>query len=421
MSSGVLRCETLQPRPPSASAGQTAPVVLKIEFPKPTITSLSKTSAQVNDPGFTLTVTGSNFFAGAHLQWDGIDRVTQVVSSTQLTAQILTGDIAVGGNHTIRVSNPSPNAGISDGVNFFVQAPKPAITSITPDPVYANGPSTFTITGTNFLATSSKVLFDGQPPLVSPSVTATQITLQVQTPARLGPLQIKVSNDGFGPQTDAKSVTLIASASGINASTVYGPLLTDDLSENIYAEHTAVVGFFAYGVSIFETCLGVPSCIPTTQPFLDLGTPPSSYLGVWPALIPESVSMDGRYFTYTPQARIGAGQFPMYGPTYVYDRCKGALAGCAPSNYRITVPIDGTAPSDETGGGDCGFQTGPCFALGQATSISSNGSYVVFQSSLTNLVTGDTNGVMDVFLRDMCLGAPAGCSPTSRPPATGRS
>jgi len=396
---------------PSASTQPSVP--MNVQFPKPIIASISKTSAPVNDPGFTLTVNGSNFFSGAHVQWDGLDRVTQFVSDTQLTAQILTGDIAVGGNHTIRVSNPSPNAGVSDAVNFFVQAPKPTITAITPDPVYANGDTMFTVTGTNFLPTSSKVLFDGQPPLFSPNVSATQITFRVQTPARLGPVQIKVSNDGFGPQSDARDVSLIASAAGITTSPIFGPLLTDDMSESIYAEHTDVVGFFYYGVSIFETCLGIPSCTPTTQHFLDLHTPPSSHLGPWPALIPGSISADGRYFVYAPQARIGAGQFPEYGPSYVYDRCKGATAGCAPSNYRITVPIDGTVPSDDTGGGGCGFQTGPCFARGQADSISGDGRYVVFQSDLSNLVAGDTDGVTDVFLRDMCLGAPAGCLPTT--------
>jgi hypothetical protein len=408
---------TITVRVNSASAGASDGMFLKVEFPKPIISSISKTSAQVTDPGFTLTVNGSNFFNGAHVQWDGLDRVTQFVSSTQLTAQILTGDIGVGGNHTIRVSNPSPNAGISDGVNLFVQAPKPAITSITPDTVYAAGDANknqFTITGTNFIGTS-QVYFDGQL-LASVYVTKTPTQLTFYGPAiprRLGPLEIKVSNDGGGPQTDAKNITLIASGTGISTSPIYGPLLTDDLSENIYPEHTDVIGFFYYGVSIFETCLGVPSCTPTTQHFLNLNPPPSSHVGVWPALIPDSVSADGRYFAYTPQGRFGAGQFPEFGPTYVYDRCKGATAGCAPTNYRTTVPVDGTAPSDDTGGGDCGFQTGPCFALGQAASISSNGRYVVFQSSLTNLVAGDTNGVMDVFLRDMCLGAPAGCSPTT--------
>jgi hypothetical protein len=294
-----------------------------------------------------------------------------------------------------------------------VQAPKPTITSISPDPVYAfSANQTFTITGTNFLLTT-KVSFDGQVYTGNMTFSPTQITFIEPTPRRLGALAIQVSNDGFETQTDTRNITLVASASGINTTPVFGPLLTDDMSESIYGE---VLGLqpFTVRVSIFATCIGASSCTPTKQSISDLGTPPPSlFSGTWPANFPDSISSGGRYFIYTPQARIGAGQSPVYGPAYVYDRCKGATVGCAPSSYRITVPSDGSAPSNDTGGGGCGFQTGSCPALGQAASISGDGRYVVFQSELTNLVPGDTNGVMDVFFRDMCLGAAAGCVPTT--------
>jgi len=399
----------------SASAGATDGMTLKVEFPKPTIASISKTSVQVNDPGFSLTVNGSNFFNGAHVQWDGLDRVTQFVNANQVTAQILTGDLAVGGNHTIRVSNPSPNAGISDGVNFFVQAPKPTITSISPGSAYAGGNANqnqFAITGTNFLGTS-KVSYDGQLFTGSLTITSTQITFFAATPSRLGPLEIKVSNDGFGPQTATADISLIPSGDGIATSEIFGRLLTDDMSESIYGKLVSIQPFTAH-VSIFKTCLGLSSCTTSNQSLLDLGTPPPPpFVGTWPAYFPTSISADGRYFIYVPQERVGAGQFPVFGPAYVYDRCKGATAGCAPATYRITVPVDGTAPDDFSGGGNCGLTTIGCESLGQAASISGSGRYVSFQSDLTNLVPNDTNAKMDVFLRDMCLGAPAGCLPTT--------
>ena len=37
----------------------------------------------------------------------------------------------------------------------------------------------------------------------------------------------------------------------------------------------------------------------------------------------------------------------------------------------------------------------------QMTAISADGRYVAFVSSATNLVAGDTNGVADVFVRDL--------------------
>jgi hypothetical protein len=41
--------------------------------------------------------------------------------------------------------------------------------------------------------------------------------------------------------------------------------------------------------------------------------------------------------------------------------------------------------------------------------IADDGRYVVFVSTDSSLVDGDTNGVADVFLRDTCLGVAAGC------------
>jgi Tol biopolymer transport system component len=46
--------------------------------------------------------------------------------------------------------------------------------------------------------------------------------------------------------------------------------------------------------------------------------------------------------------------------------------------------------------------------------ISSDGRFVVFVSSASELVAGDTNGRDDVFLRDTCFNAPAQCTPSTR-------
>src|SRR6478672_8717522 len=43
-------------------------------------------------------------------------------------------------------------------------------------------------------------------------------------------------------------------------------------------------------------------------------------------------------------------------------------------------------------------------AGGRLIDISSDGRYVVFESDASNIVKGDTNGVMDVFLRDRATG-----------------
>jgi hypothetical protein len=58
------------------------------------------------------------------------------------------------------------------------------------------------------------------------------------------------------------------------------------------------------------------------------------------------------------------------------------------------------------GGGQADFGS---FGL----SMGANARFIVFTSAATNLVAGDTNGRDDVFVRDTCLGAAAGCLPAT--------
>jgi trimeric autotransporter adhesin len=70
-----------------------------------------------------------------------------------------------------------------------------------------------------------------------------------------------------------------------------------------------------------------------------------------------------------------------------------SAASGAGSIERVSVASDGTQSNGDS----------------FIPAVSADGRFVAFQSSATNLVAGDTNGVPDVFLRDTCRGAPAGC------------
>ena len=61
--------------------------------PAPTIVSISPSSAATGSPAFTLVVNGANFVPGATVQWNGANRLTTYVSSTQLTALISANDV----------------------------------------------------------------------------------------------------------------------------------------------------------------------------------------------------------------------------------------------------------------------------------------------------------------------------------------
>jgi len=94
-----------------------------------------------------------------------------------------------------------------------------------------------------------------------------------------------------------------------------------------------------------------------------------------------SVSADGRYVSFETLGPLlpgsSAGVFQIYrrdrvtGETHLVSGSSGGVAGNAPS---------------------------------LRSSISADGRYVLFYSSASNLVTGDSNGVRDVFLKDMHTG-----------------
>lgn len=95
---------------------------------QPIVNSLSPNTANAGGPGFAIAVSGANFVPGTVLRWNGSSRPTNVVDSTDLTAQISAADIALVGRISIDVLNPSPSAGVSNSMNFNI-GPAPATSS----------------------------------------------------------------------------------------------------------------------------------------------------------------------------------------------------------------------------------------------------------------------------------------------------
>ena len=127
--------------------------------PLPAVTSLSPSFATAGGAAFTLSVSGSNFLSGAKVRWNGTDRVTTFVSSTQLQANILAADIATAGTVPVTVLNP--DSGLSNAVSFRVWDPPPAITSLSPSVATAGGAAfTLTVSGANFVS-GAKVRWNG--------------------------------------------------------------------------------------------------------------------------------------------------------------------------------------------------------------------------------------------------------------------
>jgi YVTN family beta-propeller protein len=100
----------------------------------PTISGFSPRVTASGGPAFTLTVAGLDFVSSSVVRWNGRDRPTAFVNSTEVTAQIPEGDIAASGTATITVFNPAPGGGSSNGLGFIVGGVGPVSVAVAPDP-----------------------------------------------------------------------------------------------------------------------------------------------------------------------------------------------------------------------------------------------------------------------------------------------
>lgn len=91
--------------------------------PNPAITTITPNTKVRGEAGFTLTVNGTNFVNGESIiNWNGTNKTTTFVSSTQLTASILASEIATNGTIEVKVFNTC-NSFSSAATNFSVTAP----------------------------------------------------------------------------------------------------------------------------------------------------------------------------------------------------------------------------------------------------------------------------------------------------------
>jgi subtilisin family serine protease len=140
------------------NAGAAVAAVLN---PVPTITGLNPSSAIPGGSGFTIAVNGTGFVHNSAVQWNGSNRTTTYISSTQLTAVITGVDIATAGTGNVTVLNPAPGGGASNTVSFVVGNPLPAITGLNPFWATPGGLDfTLIVNGTGFI-NSSLVQWNG--------------------------------------------------------------------------------------------------------------------------------------------------------------------------------------------------------------------------------------------------------------------
>lgn len=218
--------------------------------PVPVLSSISPASANAGDAAFTLTVNGSSFISGSRVHWNGSDRTTTFVSSTQLTAAIPATDIAAGGTVSVTVFNPTPGGGTSSAATFTINNPVPAITSLSPASTLAGtGAFTLTVNGSSFVS-SSVVGWKGSDRSTT-FVNSTQLTAAISAAdvAAAGTAQVTVFNPAPAGGTSAASTFTITATAPLAIQTSRLPDTTGGREYNFTLAATGGVPPYTWSIS----------------------------------------------------------------------------------------------------------------------------------------------------------------------------
>jgi hypothetical protein len=251
---------------PAPGGGSSSPVNFGVGNPIPAITSLSPSSALAGAAAQTLTITGTDFMSTSTVTYNSVAHTLSFVDSTHLTISLTAADQATAGNYPVVVTNPTPGGGASTPVNFTVNNPAPAVTTLSPSSSVAGAAAqTMTITGTGFVSTST-VTYGGAAHAAT-FVSATQLTLSLsasdQAAAGTYPIVVTNSTPGGGSSTPVNFTI---------QSFEVGPASGQQTSQTVNAGVTAT-----YNLSLSSpdgltgsatlTCTGAPSaatCTPTS-------------------------------------------------------------------------------------------------------------------------------------------------------------
>ncbi len=141
---------------PPPGGGPSAPAVLRVQYPMPSVTSLSPSSAAAGSGPTEVTITGAGFYPTSQVTFDGVPAATTFVDGTRLVATLTAAQLAAAGSILVRVVNPSPGGGSSSALAFTTTNHVPTITSVSPSSVTAGAPDVaVAIHGTGFVRGSS--------------------------------------------------------------------------------------------------------------------------------------------------------------------------------------------------------------------------------------------------------------------------
>lgn len=389
--------------PTPCGPGQNPPNDCPGTAPVPTLASIAPTSVTAGSGALTLTVTGTNFTSSSVVNWNAAARTTTFGSATQLTAAISASDVATAGTAQVTITTPAPGGGTSSAATFTISAAVPTQTvgivhliSTDGSGVAGNGHSfdpavsndgryvAFSSLATNLVASDTNAAPDTflhdtcHGPSAPPGcVISTQ----------------RISVDDAGHQL-TNGATVNNSIGSGNTISSDGRFVVFLAQAGDFLLNSTTVPTYTVEVFLRDTCTGQSSgCVPSTTLMSTDGAGGAANANARNA----TISRNGRVVTFICGASnlvpgpVGTEQL------YARDTCFGAGSGCTPANYLVSATNAGLPAN-----------------LGvRSATINADGRYAVFQTAASNLEANDTNARDDIFLRDTCIGASAGCTPST--------
>jgi hypothetical protein len=209
--------------------------------PAPSISSISPSSAQQSGASFTLSITGTGFITSSVVHWGSGALTTSYISTTALSATVLSSDLSSVGTAPITVVNPAPGGGVSNALDFNISKPAPLIGSLQPASIMVNAPQfTLTVKGVNFQA-DSVVQWNGAS-LATAYGNSTTLTATVPADSltEVGTALITVSNpSGNTGASTAQSFAILAHATYVQMVNIDAyNIVWDNTHARIYASTT---------------------------------------------------------------------------------------------------------------------------------------------------------------------------------------
>lgn len=403
VTAGQVQIDVINPPGPASApgGGSSAPMNLTVTNPVPIIGSLTPTSfAAGSTATASLSISGASLVPNSVVEIDGSPHATTFTGSTQLTVQLVQGDLVTAGFRQVQIVNPSPGGGVSNTMAFSVN---PSLTAGLPvlldtgvngaeanqgvcgdscstGPLTLNtaGPSTssnsgtvvFASTSTNFFinpSSSGSDVYAHTTCLTSGTCTPTTTTVSV------GPNKVASNGSSWEPS--------VSSGGGQTAFTSTATNLVNGVA---FTQSIRQVYWMPVCASTTATCAGGELVSLSAD-----GVTPGNGESYNPAISP-----DGRYVAFVSLATNLTGSSTLDGVTpqvFVHDTCNGtAGSGCTPTTFLVSTP-DGTTPGN-----------GPS----SQPSVANNGAYVSFTSTASNLLGGTSltpNSGQEIYVRTTCF------------------